>query len=108
MILLDSDSTDTVFWNLKYVLNIQYSDNQLSINTNGVLMKLHWNCDIPYNNDVWYNENSITNIDSMKDKTKKICVMMDLKEELALLVHTTNKIVKFKQFTNGLYDMDLN
>ena len=44
----------------------------------------------------------------MKDKTKKICVMMDLKEELALLVHTTNKIVKFKQFTNGLYDMDLN
>ena len=30
---------------------------------------------------------------------------MDLKEELALLLHMPNKIVKFKQFLNGLNDM---
>jgi hypothetical protein len=31
---------------------------------------------------------------------------MDSKEELALLVHMPDKIVKFKQFSNGLYAMD--
>jgi hypothetical protein len=33
---------------------------------------------------------------------------MDSKEELALLVHMPEKIVKFKQFSNGLYVMDPN
>jgi hypothetical protein len=33
---------------------------------------------------------------------------MDSKQELALLVHLPDKIVKFKQFSNGLYAMDLN
>jgi hypothetical protein len=33
---------------------------------------------------------------------------MDSKEEVALLVHMPNKIVKFKQFSNGLYAMDPN
>jgi hypothetical protein len=33
---------------------------------------------------------------------------MDSKEELALLVHMPDKIVKFKQFSNGLYAMDPN
>jgi hypothetical protein len=33
---------------------------------------------------------------------------MDLKEELALLVHMPDKIVKFKQFSNGLHAMDPN
>ena len=31
---------------------------------------------------------------------------MDSKQELAMLVHMPNKIVKFKQFSNGLYAMD--
>jgi hypothetical protein len=33
---------------------------------------------------------------------------MDSKEERALLVHMPDKIVKFKQFSNGLYAMDPN
>jgi hypothetical protein len=33
---------------------------------------------------------------------------MDSKEERALLVHLPGKIVKFKQFSNGLYAMDPN
>jgi hypothetical protein len=35
-------------------------------------------------------------------------VTMDSKEERALLVHMPDKIVKFKQFSNGLYAMDPN
>ena len=44
----------------------------------------------------------------MKDMTSKFRVTMDSKEELALLVHMPDKIIKFKQFSNGLYAMDPN
>ena len=95
---MDSDSTYTVFCNTKYVSNIQDSDNPLSINTNGGLMKLHHNCDIPYINDLWYNKNYIKNNISRKYMTEKISIMMDSKEELTFSVHMPNEIVKFKQF----------
>ncbi len=42
----------------------------------------------------------------MRDMTKKFRVTMDSKEELALLVHMPDKIVRFKQLSNGLYAMD--
>ena len=44
----------------------------------------------------------------MKDMPEKFCVVIYSKEELALLVHMPNKIVKFKPFSNGLYAMDKN
>ena len=108
LILLDSAYTDTVFYNSKYVSNIRYSDIPLNIIKNGGLMKLHQKCDISYINNLWYNKNSITNITSMKYMTEKICIVMDSKEELALLVHMPNRIIKFKEISNGLYAMDLN
>jgi hypothetical protein len=106
LILLDSDSTDTVFCNPDYVSNIRESDDPLSISTNGGVMKSHQKCDIPHIKNVWYNENSMTNIISMKDMTDKFQVTMDSRKERALLVHMPNKIVRFKQFSNGLYAMD--
>jgi hypothetical protein len=45
---------------------------------------------------VLYNENSITNIISLKHMTDKFRVTMDSKEERALLVHMPGKIVKYK------------
>ena len=43
----------------------------------------------------------------MKDKMEKFCVTVNSKEDLALLVHRPNRIVKFNQFSNGLYVMNL-
>ena len=44
----------------------------------------------------------------MKYMTEKFCVVMDSKEELALLVHMPNKIVKFRQLSNEIYATDKN
>jgi hypothetical protein len=108
LILLDSDSTDTVFCNRKYVKKIRDSGEPLSINTNGGVMKSTQKCDIQHIDNVWFNEDSMTNIIALKDMTKKFRVTMDSEEEKALLVHMPNKIVKFKEFSNGLYAMDPN
>ena len=80
----------------------------MSINTNEGLIKSHQKCDILYINYVWYNKNYSKIITSIKDMTEKFRVLMDSREELKLIVHIPNNIVKFKQFSNGLYVIDPN
>ena len=108
LILLESHYTDTVFCNLKHVLNVLDSENPINSIRNEGLMKLQQKFDIPYINNLWYQKSSIINVISMKYTTWKVRVTMDSEEELALLAHMPNKIVNFRQISNGLYAMDLN
>ena len=106
LILLDSDSTDTVFCNPDYVLNIRDTKETLQVLTNGGLMKSQQKCDIPHLGECWFNRDSITNIIVMCDMRNKFRITMDTRKEAALLVHMGDKAVKFKEWPNGLYAMN--
>ena len=105
---MDSESTETVLFEPKYISNIWDKNNILSTNTNGGKLKLHQKCDTPHIDYVCYNENSTTNIIIMKNMTKKFRIKMDSEEELELLSYIPSNILKFKQFSNGLYSMGKN
>ena len=107
IILLDSDSTDSIFCNEKYVSNIRPSKEPLLMGTNGGgQLVSKYKCDVPYIGEAWFDSSSITNIISLADMAKAHRVTMDTDKEKTLNVHTKNQVLKFKQFPNGLYGMN--
>ncbi|GAX20129.1 hypothetical protein FisN_17Lu131 [Fistulifera solaris] len=86
-ILLDTQSTVSVFNNPQYLYNIRKSDEVLRAVTNGGYQDSYMVGEFPNLGTVWFNPESIANILSMKDVNKVCRVTLDTEEELALLVH---------------------
>ena len=66
MISLNSDLSETVFYNPKYVSNIRPANKILELGTNGGTLISTHTCDIPYLGTV--------HIGLMKNKTRKLSV----------------------------------
>eukprot|EP00957_Ditylum_brightwellii_P192183 14629546-Ditylum_brightwellii.AAC.1 len=67
LILLDSDSIDTLFWNENYVTKIRPSKTTLDMLTNGGPMAPDHICNVPDLDTRWYNPDALTNIITLAD-----------------------------------------
>lgn len=96
IILLDSDSSDTVFCNEKYVTNIHESGETLDLETNGGGLRSTKKCDVPYGiGRHWFNKNSITNIIGLSDMCDVCRVTLDSDKERAMIAHLPHRKLKF-------------
>ena len=103
-ILLDSQSTISVFNNASMLSNIRPSNHTLRALTNGGFQDSTQVGDFSNLGEVWYNPDSIANILSLSD-VRKICrVTLDTSTEPALCVHRLDgTVMKFLEHDSGLY-----
>jgi Zinc knuckle len=108
-ILLDSESTVSIFNNSKLLKNIRHCGNEqgLRIYSNGGHQDTHLIGDLPGFGQVWYNTKSLANILSLAE-VRKICrVTMDTSKAAEIVVYKHNgEKIKFVESGNGLYYYD--
>ena len=103
-VLLDSQSTISVFRNPDMLSNIRPSTHILRAMTNGGHQDSTMVGDFPNLGSVWFNKKSIANILSLSDVRKVCRVTMDTHEETAMCVHRLDgSIMKFVEHSSGLY-----
>ncbi|KAI2508903.1 Reverse transcriptase (RNA-dependent DNA polymerase) [Fragilaria crotonensis] len=103
-ILLDSQSTMSVFRNARMLRNIRNSGRVLRALTNGGYQDSTMVGNFPNLGEVWFNKNSIANILSLAEVRKVCRVTMDTASEPALHVHRLDgSVMKFVEHPSGLY-----
>eukprot|EP00957_Ditylum_brightwellii_P175483 13360398-Ditylum_brightwellii.AAC.1 len=70
-ILLDSNSTDTVFCNEKYVSNVRRHNRSSSLTTNAGVLTCDRICDVSYLGTHWFNKEAMTNVISLAHMASK-------------------------------------
>lgn len=106
-VLLDSQSTISVFCNPAMLTNIRPSPHVLRAVTNGGHQDSSMLGDFPNLGPVWYNPKSIANILSLSEVRKVCRVTMDTGAEVAMCVHRVDgTIMKFMEHPSGLYVFD--
>jgi hypothetical protein len=108
-ILLDSQSTISVFKNPNMLRNIRKSDRVLRAITNGGFQDSVMVGDFPNLGEVWYNCDSIANILSLADVRKVCRVTMDSFDGPTINVHRLDSsIMQFHEHASGLYVYNTN
>ena len=104
-VLLDSQSTISVFRNKNMLNNIRQSPHVLRAITNGGYQDSNMVGDFPNLGTVWYNADSIANILSLAEVRKVCKVTMDTAAAPAIMhVHRKNgSIMSFVEHPSGLY-----
>ena len=109
-VLLDSESTVSIFGNEKLLINIRKIPKHmkpLQLYTNGGVMETDMIGDLIGFGTVWFCRGSLANILSLAH-VRKICrVTMDTKEAPAFFVHRKDgSTITFKEHKRGLYVCD--
>jgi hypothetical protein len=106
-ILLDSQSTVSVFKNRRLLTDIRDAKEPLQVYTNGGIQTNSQVGRVRNFGDVWYNPESLANILSMSAVSKVCRITMDTSVVNALHVHRTDgTIMTFKEYKSGLYYYD--
>jgi len=106
IILLDNQSTVSLFCNRDYVENVWSVKKPLELATNAGILKTNQKAFVKGFGEVWFDSRAITNIFSFAEMEDKHRITYDSTNESAFLVELQDKIVKFKQSDNGLYYFD--
>jgi Zinc knuckle len=108
-ILLDSESTVSIFNNRKLIKNIRNCGNEqgLRIYSNGGHQDTHLVGDLPGFGQVWFNESLMANFLSLAEVLKICRVAMDTSKaaEIVIYKHNGTKL-KFVESGKGLYYYD--
>ena len=110
-ILLDSQSTASVFKTRELLTDIKSNGDTLLMVSNGGGQQLITETGhIHGYGRVWFNKNSLANILSLADVRRRGWrITMDTAEEAAMTVHRNNgTLMKFKEYSSGLYFFDTN
>jgi hypothetical protein len=103
VILLDSESSTSIFCNPSFVTDIHETDEVLELLTNGGPLKTNLKATVPGFGLVWFDSDSIANIFALADMEDKYQVTYDSDKESALIVHLPHKTVKFCRSAGKLY-----
>ena len=107
-LLLDSQSSISVYNNPDYMTNVQKSYLPVKAHTNGGSQESYKFGDSKYFGSVWFNPESLANILSLAQVRKYCRVTMDTEFEPAMVVHLSDgKEIKFIEYKNGLYYHDV-
>jgi hypothetical protein len=92
IILLDNQSTVSLFCNKNLAEKIRKVDEHLELATKGGQLRTNLKATVSGNGEVWFHPNAITNIFSFAEMEDKHHVTYNSKSEQAFIVHLEGKI----------------